>query len=136
MKMTVKRIDMALHIQQICAENGVQVKYQSLNDATPNYWARPAHKMIQIRPTKNTGYYVSALHELGHILGKHQGSDSPTLTKELYAWIWAKENALVWTDTAERIMRRAMDSYGWTRREKKKWETTAVTNYFTVREIA
>ena len=44
------------------------------------------------------------------------------LTQELYAWIWARENALVWTDTAERIMRRAMDSYGWEQRQKDIWE--------------
>jgi hypothetical protein len=123
--MTVKRIEMAIHIQQLCAEKGVYVKYQSLNDDTANYWAMPTKRLIQIRPTKNTGYYVSALHELGHILGKHQGQESSTLKKELYAWIWAKENALVWTDTAERIMRQAMDSYGWTRKEKEKWEAMA-----------
>jgi hypothetical protein len=29
---------------------------------------------------------------------------------------------LVWTDTAERIMRRAMDSYGWKQRQKDIWE--------------
>lgn len=120
--MTVKRIDMALHIQQICAENGVYVLYQSLDDATPYYWAMAHRRIIQIRPTKNTGYYVSALHELGHLLGDYQGADNPTLKKELYAWIWAKENALVWTDTAERIMRQAMDTYGWTRKEKEKWK--------------
>lgn len=120
--MTVKRIEMAMHIQQLCAENGVYVKYQSLHDDKCNYWAMPFKRVIQIRPTKNTGYYVSALHELGHILGKHQMTDAPRLKKELYAWIWAKENALVWTDTAERIMRQAMDTYGWTRKEKEKWK--------------
>ena len=36
------------------------------------YYANPRKKHIQIRPTKNTGYYVSALHEIGHILGDDQ----------------------------------------------------------------
>ena len=119
--MTVKRIDMALHIQELCATNGIQVKYQSLDEETPRYWARPASKLIQIRPTKNTGYYVSALHEIGHILGERQMQRNRILTKELYAWIWARENALVWTDTAERIMRRAMDSYRWEQKHKDIW---------------
>ncbi len=120
--MPVKRIEMALHVQELCAAHGITVKYQSLNDEVPRYYAQPHSRVIQIRPTKNTGYYVSALHEIGHIIGERQGPSISTLTKELYAWIWARENALVWTETAERIMRRAMDSYGWTSRQKRIWD--------------
>ena len=120
--MTVKRIEMALHVQQLCAENGITVTYQSQNDRVPRYYAQPARRLICIRPTKNTGYYVSALHELGHILGNRQSPTFSTLTRDLHAWIWAKKNALVWTDTAERIMRSAMDSYGWHQRQKDIWE--------------
>ena len=120
--MTVKRIEMALHVQQLCAENGITVTYQSQNDRVPRYYAQPARRLICIRPTKNTGYYVSALHELGHILGNRQSPTFSTLTRELHAWIWAKKNALVWTDTAERIMRSEMDSYGWQQRQKDIWE--------------
>ena len=123
---SVKRIDMALHVQQLCAENGITVTYQSMHDEVPRYYAQPASRVICIRPTKNTGYYVSALHELGHIVGKRQSPKFSTLTRELHAWIWARETALVWTETAERIMRRAMDSYGWTEKEKEKWERTFV----------
>jgi len=119
--MPVKRIDMALHVMELCATNNIQVQYQSLEDETPRYWARPSERKIQIRPTKNTGYYVSALHELGHMLGERQMQRNRRLTRELYAWIWAREQALVWTETAERIMRRAMDSYGWTDRQKEIW---------------
>ena len=120
--MSVKRIDMALHVQELCAANGIAVKYQRRDDPCPNYWARRHPREIQIRPTKNTGYYVSALHEIGHIVGERQMPRNRRLTQELYAWIWARENALVWTDTAERIMRRAMDSYGWEQRQKDIWE--------------
>jgi len=117
--MTVKRIEMALHVQQLCAENNIKVTYQSMHDAVPQYWARPATREICIRPTKNTGYYVSALHELGHILGEYQSRSR--LTAELWAWVWARQNALVWTETAERIMRQAMDTYGWTDKQKNRW---------------
>lgn len=120
--MTVKRIEMALHVQQLCAENGITVTYQSQNDRVPRYYAQPARRLICIRPTKNTGYYVSALHELGHILGNRQSPKFSTLTRELHAWIWARKTALVWTDTAERIMRSAMESYGWQQRQKDIWE--------------
>ena len=93
--MTVKRIEMALHVQELCAVNDIRVFYQSLEDAEPRYWARPSDKSICIRPTKNTGYYVSALHEIGHILCKFQ--DRTRLTRELWACVWARQNALVWT---------------------------------------
>ena len=135
MKAKVKRIDMAIHIQEICAKYNLTVRYQTLKDKQPNYYARPATKEIHVRPTKNTGYYVSTLHEIGHILGDYQGAqwgtdyaglsqDKIILTKEIYAWIYARKNALVWTETAERVMRKAMDSYGWGEIEKKIWKDT------------
>ena len=116
----VKRIDMAVHIQEICALNKIKVNYQSMDDIVPIYWANKKKREIQIRPTRNTGYYVSALHEIGHIIGDNQDLD--LIAKELWAWIYAKETAMVWTPTAERIMRKSMDSYGWEQREKIIWE--------------
>ena len=120
--MTVKRIEMALHVMELCATHKIKVHYQSLEAFEPRYWARRHPREIQIRPTKNTGYYVSALHEIGHIVGDRQMPRNRLLTQELYAWIWARENALVWTDTAERIMRRAMDSYRWEQKHKDIWD--------------
>ena len=79
--MPVKRIDMALHIMELCATNNIQVQYQSLEDETPRYWARPSERKIQIRPTKHTGYYVSALHEVGHFLGDRQMQRNRRLTR-------------------------------------------------------
>ena len=116
----VKRIDMAVHIQEICALNKIKVNYQSMDDIVPIYWANKKKREIQIRPTRNTGYYVSALHEIGHIIGDNQDLD--LIAKELWAWIYAKETAMVWTPTAERIMRKSMDSYGSEQREKIIWE--------------
>ena len=124
MKAKVKRIDMAIHIQEICAKYNLTVRYQTLKDKQPNYFARPATKEIHVRPTKNTGYYVSTLHEIGHILGDYQGAQWGIRTKEIHAWIYARKNALVWTETAERVMRKAMDSYGWGEIEKKIWKDT------------
>tara|TARA_R100000808_G_C2133365_1_gene142112 strand:- start:775 stop:1185 length:411 start_codon:yes stop_codon:yes gene_type:complete len=124
MKAKVKRIDMAIHIQEICAKYNITVRYQTLKDKQPNYYARPATKEIHVRPTKNTGYYVSTLHEIGHILGDYQGAQWGIRTKEIHAWVYARKNALVWTETAERVMRKAMDTYGWGEIEKKIWKDT------------
>ena len=94
----VKRIDMALHVQELCAKHNITVKYQSLKEVLPRYYANQKTRTICIRPTKNTGYYVSALHEIGHIIGSNQTSDYDTIEREIGAWKFAVANSLVWTD--------------------------------------
>ena len=111
MRPLVKRIDMALHIQELCAVNHITVSYQSLDDNIPNYYANQRKKHTHIRPTKNTGYYVSALHEIGHIMGDNQSYNNSVKEREIGAWIWAMLNAKVWTDTADRVMSQALQSY-------------------------
>ena len=108
----VKRIDMAIHVQELCAKHDIKVRYQSLKDDVPKYYANQKNRTICIRPTKNTGYYVSALHELGHILGSNQTVDNDILEREIGAWKYAMVNAIVWTDTATRVMKKALMSYG------------------------
>ena len=108
----VKRIDMALHVQELCAKHNITVKYQSLNEKVPRYYANQKTRTICIRPTKNTGYYVSALHEIGHIIGSNQTSDYDTIEREIGALKCAMCNAIVWTDTADKIMKKALMSYG------------------------
>ena len=108
----IKRIDMALHIQELLAVEKISVSYQSLTETIPRYSAIPSRRHITIRPTKNTGYYVSALHEIGHILGDNQSRNNTTKEKEIGAWIWAMLSAIVWTETADRVMARALRSYG------------------------
>ena len=95
--------------QELCAKHKITVSFDSLKNATPQYWANRRKNAIQIRPTKNTGYYVSALHEIGHLIGQQQNGN--LIQAEIYAWVWAKQNAIVWTDTAERIMEKALMSY-------------------------
>lgn len=107
----VKRIDMALHFMQMAAVHRVNVKF-TLNEAgNGGYLANRETKTVTTRPIQNTGYYVSGLHEMGHLLGDCQGPGNSTLTREWKAWVWAKENAIVWTDTAERVMKNALTSY-------------------------
>ena len=102
----VKRIDMALHIQELCSKHAIHVVFGDL------YYASRGSRTIGTRPTKNTGYYVSALHEIGHILGPQQTIDDDRLESEIGAWKYAMANAIVWTDVATKIMKRALMSYG------------------------
>ena len=124
----VKRIDMALHKQELCAVEKISVSYQSLTETVPRYSAIPSRRHITIRPTKNTGYYVSALHEIGHILGDNQSRNNTTKEKEIGAWIWAMLSAIVWTETADRVMAKALRSYGVEQTEieeiQQRWNPT------------
>ena len=120
--------DLALHIQELAALENISISYQSLSETTPRYVAWPSKRHITIRPTKNTGYYVSALHEMGHILGDNQSRNNTTKEKEIGAWIWAMLHAIVWTDTADRVMAKALRSYGVSQSEieeiQHKWNPT------------
>jgi len=115
----VKRIDMAIHVQTLAAQHSIMVEF-TLDEPSNGYHAQRNPRKIKIRPTKNTGFYVSALHEIGHIIGKHQTDNDPCQRlqserreiQEFWAWVWAKRNALAWTHTAERVMWGAMNSYG------------------------
>lgn len=104
----VKRIDMALHFMQLAAVHNISVKF-TLNPPSSGYLADRESRSIVTRPVQNTGYYVSALHEIGHIVGPDQ--DRSRLEAEWGAWRFAKENAVTWTDTAERVMKKALSSY-------------------------
>ena len=106
----VKRIDMAIHVMELCAEHKIKVRF-TLEQPATGYVADRQHRTIKTRPVRNTGFYVSALHEIGHIVGEHQTVDDSRLMQEWYAWRFAKETALTWTDTAERVMKRALSSY-------------------------
>jgi hypothetical protein len=58
-------------------------------------------KEVQIPPIRSAISYATALHEIGHIKGRHQRSPD-TLVRERWAWRWAKENALIWTPAMEK----------------------------------
>ena len=55
---------------------------------------------VSIAPIKSEISYATALHEIGHILGKHQSSRD-SLVRERWAWRWAQSNALAWTARME-----------------------------------
>src|SRR5258708_39773715 len=61
-------------------------------------------------PIKSGISYATALHEVGHILGRHQHSNS-TMVRERWAWHWARVNALIWTPAMEQSARKALEWY-------------------------
>jgi hypothetical protein len=65
---------------------------------------------IVIAPIESDVSYATALHELGHILGRFQCGLS-TMVRERWAWKWAQQNALNWTPRMERCRREALAWY-------------------------
>src|SRR5262245_51353431 len=65
---------------------------------------------IQLAPIRSAISYAAALHEIGHILGRHQRSKS-RMVRERWAWEWARRNALCWTPAMERSARLALAWY-------------------------
>jgi hypothetical protein len=54
--------------------------------------------------------YVSALHEIGHIMGRHRASRR-RMVRERDAWRWAKAHALIWTGPMEKHRRVSLAWY-------------------------
>jgi hypothetical protein len=63
---------------------------------------------VSIAAIKSEISYATALHEIGHILGKHQASQN-SLVRERWAWHWAQANALAWTARMEADRVRSLD---------------------------
>jgi hypothetical protein len=65
---------------------------------------------IHIAPVKSAISYAVALHEIGHLLGRHQESRK-VMVRERWAWIWARQHALAWTPAMERQARESLEWY-------------------------
>jgi hypothetical protein len=103
---------MAIHVRVICTENGIVIGSHSRGGRA----FRKEHR-VDIRPVKSAVTYAIALHEIGHILGPWQSRSR--IDSECGAWLWAHENALVWTKPMETKMQRSLRSYvNWARRHK------------------
>lgn len=102
------------HVLALCSQRDIVVT-----------WCRrisQAHALntceeICIPPIKSAGSYAVALHEIGHVLGRHQGS-AHLLVRERWAWQWARKNAMAWTPAMETQARRSLSWYEARARER------------------
>ena len=60
--------------------------------------------------------YATALHELGHVCARYQKS-SNVMTRERWAWDWARKKALDWTDAMESEAQASLQRYARSRQE-------------------
>ncbi|AJF08250.1 hypothetical protein GSUB_17345 (plasmid) [Geoalkalibacter subterraneus] len=96
--------EMQKHIESLCDKHRIEVCSHSSGGRA---WRKK--RRIAIRPVKSSITYAIALHEIGHILGDHQGGTR--LDKEYGAWCWAKKNAATWSHTMENAMRKRLRNY-------------------------
>ena len=66
---------------------------------------------IFVPPIRSISSYAVAMHEIGHVVGRH-GQSKNKLVRERWAWKWAKDNALVWSELADRFAKEAFESHG------------------------
>jgi antirestriction protein ArdC len=96
--------DMHRHVEALATEHEIMVDTRWVKQADRAYALREADggvDEIQIPPIRSAISYATALHEIGHILGRHQSSRY-SLVRERWAWRWARENAIAWTPVMER----------------------------------
>jgi hypothetical protein len=91
------------HIRRLCETHAIEINY---GQPSASYELRE----IWIRPVRSDRSYATALHEIGHVLGRHRLS-RVMLVRERWAWDWARRNALRWTPTMQRHARRCLRSY-------------------------
>jgi antirestriction protein ArdC len=87
---------MRAHVERTCEAHSIHVTWTERKA-----FASFDEERIWIPPIRSAITYATALHEIGHVLGKYKLSKS-VLVRERAAWRWARGNALVWTSSMER----------------------------------
>jgi hypothetical protein len=94
------------HVLALCQRQEIIVRW--VERPSKAYAVREVQE-IGIPRIKSQVSYATALHEIGHILGRNQASKH-VLVRERWAWNFARTTALLWTPTMERC---AMGSLSW-----------------------
>ena len=84
------------HVEVICRDNNILMSRHNgrTSRAFRNYKGTGRNK-ISVKRINTYLTYAVAMHELGHLLGPYQRSHD-ILERETGAWMWAKDNAIVW----------------------------------------
>ena len=90
---------MCAQIFTLCANSFINIFFIKPYQAA---YAEVEERNIHIYPIKSTITYVTALHEIGHVLCDSARNTSSELTSEALAWRWAEENTILWNLTAKK----------------------------------
>jgi hypothetical protein len=89
--------DMQQHAERLCAEH--DIVWQLTRRIARAF---PEFEEIEAPRIRGAVSYATVLHEIGHVLGRHQQSRH-VMVRESWAWRWARKNADV--DTGYRTLR-------------------------------
>jgi hypothetical protein len=97
-----------LRLKQVCIDEARLVFHMRAKG--------PSLVVLHLPKIRSYLSYATALHELGHIHGRYQSKlwNMPryrAVTSERWAWIWARQNALIWTPAMEREAAGSLASY-------------------------
>lgn len=79
---------MRRHVEDLCAEHGIEVRSHSRGGR-----ASVTGRWVQIRPVKSGATYLTALHEIGHVVADK--SYYRRLEGEVAAFMWMADNVIV-----------------------------------------
>jgi hypothetical protein len=102
--MRLTKGQMRAHIMALLEKYDINVEWC---DRPSRAWGSHIAELICIAPIRSAISYATALHEIGHIRGRHQRSADP-MVRERWAWRWARANAMAWTAAMERDARMAL----------------------------
>jgi hypothetical protein len=105
------------HIDALCQANEITCQFVERSKA----WGSLVLREIEVPPIRSSRSYATALHEIGHILGRHQLSEV-ILVRERWAWEWARRHALKCTPAMERHADWCLEYYERTPHARRKQE--------------
>jgi hypothetical protein len=98
------------HVEELCSKTGIARQGHIFASAgRDRALAYGTHLVIQFPTVRGPASYATALHEIGHCLGRHQ--DKSEIQRGAAAWLWARRHALIWTPAMAKCALRALRSY-------------------------
>jgi hypothetical protein len=108
--------DMQAHIDRFIAE--LRATRFPLEDDFHVHWIENAEAALAITDgtvpvevhlpkVRSVEDYITCLHELGHVSGRYQRSRH-SMTRERWAWQYAREQALDWAEEMENLARECL----------------------------
>src|SRR5438874_11980878 len=104
--------EMRWHIRALCKEAHLRRRWCKRN-AYILFDGKGATGAITLYlpPIRGQREYAIALHELGHFFGRYQLPRYSVGLSEVGAWVWARENALIWTRAMRETAIRSLGTY-------------------------
>ena len=117
---------MQRHAAELCQQH--EIDWHASQPRCERSYALIDCREIHTAPIRGAVSYGTALHEIGHIVGRYTDSRH-VMTRETWAWRWARRNALIWTPAMQRSMDMSLAWYrpraGRIDRRQARWPTVA-----------